>query len=160
MQIAGRLAGCDYRAQLGGAVTVAPGTGNSQNLKGFQLVRAPLWTGSAGFAYRGKVSDTIKMVLNGNAVYSSAYDANVRYDPRSRQKPFMIVNAGIGIQASNKSWAVDLIGRNLTNEIYFTGSGGVLPLGGTSPTSPGEMQGPLSNPRTVMLQLTLRPGAR
>jgi iron complex outermembrane receptor protein len=160
MQIAGRLAGCDYRAQLGGAVPVAPGTGNSQNLKGFQLVRAPLWTGSAGFAYRGKVSDTIKMVLNGNAVYSSAYDANVRYDPRSRQKPFMIVNAGIGIQASNKSWAVDLIGRNLTNEIYFTGSGGVLPLGGTSPTSPGEMQGPLSNPRTVMLQLTLRPGAR
>ena len=88
-----------------------------------------------------------------------AYDANVRYDPRARQQPFWILNAGIGLHASDKSWAVDLIGRNLTNRIFLTGSGGVLPLGGTSATSPGELQGPLSNPRTVMVQLTLRPSA-
>ena len=159
MQISGRRAGCDFRAQLGGAVPIAPGTGNAQNLKGFQLVRAPRWTGSAGFAYQGELSDGLKLALNGNAAYSSAYDANVRYDPRARQQPFWILNAGIGLHASDKSWAVDLIGRNLTNRIFLTGSGGVLPLGGTSATSPGELQGPLSNPRTVMVQLTLRPSA-
>ena len=159
MQISGRRAGCDFRAQLGGAVPIAPGTGNAQNLKGFQLVRAPRWTGSAGFAYQGELSDGLKLALNGNAAYSSAYDAYVRYDPRARQQPFWILNAGIGLHASDKSWAVDLIGRNLTNRIFLTGSGGVLPLGGTSATSPGELQGPLSNPRTVMVQLTLRPSA-
>jgi hypothetical protein len=157
MQIAGRMAGCDYRAQLGGAVPVAPGTGNAQNLKGFQLNRAPRWPGSGGFGFQGEVSGGLKLILNGNAAYSSAYDANVRYDPRARQQPFWILNAGIGLHASNSSWAVDLIGRNLTNRIFLTGSGGVLPLGGTSATSPGELQGPLSNPRTLMLQLTLRP---
>ena len=157
MQISGRAAGCDFRAQLGGAVPVTPGTGNSQNLKGFQLVRAPRWAGSAGFAYQGNMSDGLKLALNGNAAYSSAYDTDAKYDPRARQQPFWILNAGIGLHASDKSWAVDLIGRNLTNKIFLNGSGSVLPLGGTSATSPGELQGPLSNPRTVMIQLTLRP---
>jgi iron complex outermembrane receptor protein len=160
VQIARRMAGCDFMARLGGAVPVAAGTGNAQNLNGFQLNRAPRWTGVAGFAYEGALTNRTRFVINGSSSYSSAYDANVRYDPRARQQAFGLLNAGIGIHAANKSWALDLIARNLTNRIFLTGSGGVLPLGGTIPgVSPGELQGPISTPRTVMLQLTIRPTA-
>jgi len=49
-----------------------------------------------------------------------------------------------------------LVGRNLTDELFKTGVGGNLPLGGPAP---GELQGPISRPRTIMLELTIRPSA-
>ena len=156
MQLAGKLSGCDYLPKVGGAVLVAKGTGTSQNLNGFTMGRAPKWAGSAGFSFDRNINTQLRLTLNGMASYSSSYHANALYDPRGVQSPFWIFNAGVGLHAVNDRWSVALIGRNLTDEIYKTGVGGNVPLGGPAP---GELQGPISRPRTIMLELTIRPSA-
>ncbi|KCZ87914.1 TonB-dependent receptor [Hyphomonas johnsonii] len=161
MQIAGLLPGCDYVAQPGGIAPVTPGTGDAQNLKGESLLRAPEWSGSLGFLYDSALTETLRYKFNGNASYTSSFDSNVRYDPRAVQDPFWILNASFGIYSADGRWSLDLIGRNLTNEIVMSGSGGVLPAGGTvANVSPGELQGPAGRPRSVLLQLTYRPFSR
>lgn len=156
LQLAGRLSGCDFSPRPGGAVLVAPGTGTAQNLKGVTLGRAPKWTGSAGFNFTREITPRVRLALNGVAAYSSSYQPNAQYDPRAVQSPFWILNASVGLRDVDDRWALDLIGRNLTDEIYKTGVGGGVPLGGPAP---GELQGPISRPRTIMLQFTVRPSA-
>jgi iron complex outermembrane receptor protein len=159
-QIARQLPGCDFVATRSGAVPVAAGTGGAQNLKGSVLGRAPELTGLAGFSYEAPINDVFLLKLNGSASYSSSYQANAAYDPRAEQDAFWTFNAGVGLRDADDRWAIDLIGRNLTDELYLTGAGGNVPLGGTVPgVSPGEMQGPVSRPRTFLLQLTVRPSA-
>jgi iron complex outermembrane receptor protein len=156
MQLAGKLSGCDYLPTTNGAVRVANGTGSAQNLNGFTMGRAPKWTGSAGFNYDRKINPQIRLTLNGIASYSSSYHANQLYDPRALQSAFWIYNASVGLHAVNNRWSLALVGRNLTDELFKTGVGGNLPLGGPAP---GELQGPISRPRSVMLELTVRPSA-
>lgn len=161
VQLAGDMPGCDFLLTPGAAnpfVPVAAGTGDIQNLKGRPMLRAPEWAGTVGFAYDGVLTDTLRWKFNGSANYTGSYDSNVRYDSRARQEAYWTLNAGIGLYSDNDRWAVDLIGKNLTDEIAIIGAGGVLPAGGTVPgVSAGELQGPQSRPRSVLLQLTYRP---
>lgn len=157
-QIAGQLAGCDFQISPAGATQVAPGTGNAQNLLDRPLLRAPEWSGAFGASYDAELSNGLNLRLNGSAVYSGSYDTNVRYDTRGQQDSFWRLNAGISLSPTSERWSLELIGRNLTDEIYKIGTGGVVPLGGTIPgVSPGELQGPTGQPRSVLLQLTYRP---
>lgn len=157
-QIAGQQGGCDFQISPTGAAQVAPGTGNAQNLLDRPLLRAPEWSGAFGASYDAELSNGLNLRLNGSAVYSGSYDTNVRYDTRGQQDAFWRLNAGISLSPDSEKWSLDLIGRNLTDEIYKIGTGGVVPLGGTIPgVSPGELQGPTGQPRSVLLQLTYRP---
>jgi len=156
-QIAGQMAGCDFLTQLGGVIAVAPGSGNAQNLQGLPLLRAPEWSGSLSAAYEGRLTSSLRYRLNGNTSYSGSYQTNNRYDPRAEQDAFWLFNASLGLMGQTDRWSIDLIGRNLTDEIVLTGSGGVVPVGGTVPgVSAGELQGPASRPRSVLLQFSYR----
>ncbi|MEQ9586676.1 MAG: TonB-dependent receptor [Parvibaculaceae bacterium] len=161
VQLAGDMPGCDFLLTPTAAnpyVPVAAGTGDIQNLRGRPLLRAPEWAGTLGFAYDAALTDGLRWKLHGSTNYQGSYEANIRYDPRATQDAYWTVNAGIGLYSANDRWAIDLIGRNLTDEIAIIGAGGVLPAGGTvAGVSSGELQGPQSRPRSILLQLTYRP---
>lgn len=158
LQIAGERGGCDFRATPDGVVPVAPGSGDTQNLRGEPLLRAPQWSGNVGAEYEFSPGRDWRVRLHGNASYSGSYQTNARYDPRAKQDDFWLLSAGFTVISPSEHWTIDLIGRNLTNEIYLTGSGVDVPQGGTVPgVSAGELQGSGSTPRAYLLQITYRP---
>lgn len=158
MQIAGLQGGCDFVPGPAGIVAVAPGTGSAQNLRGLPLLNSPKWAGNARVAYESELGNGLRFGVNAGASYSAGYHSNNRYDRRAFEDSFWLFDAGISVGSESGSWSLDLIGRNLSDKIYRIGTGGVVPAGGTIPgVSPGEMQGPTGQPRSILLQLTLRP---
>lgn len=110
---------------------------------------AALWSGKGYLTTPASAS--LRYNLNANAVWTSENNVDILGDPRGINPGRWILNAGIGISAANRSWAFDIIPRNLTNKtfMYFAEHAGLS--GGrafTANTNP---------PRSVMLRLTMRP---
>ncbi|MEP1144210.1 MAG: TonB-dependent receptor [Henriciella sp.] len=157
-QIGGDTAGCDFLTDATGSVEVAAGTGNTQNLNGFPLQRSPEWSGSFGMTYETSLTDNLDFRFGGNAVYSGEYETNNEYDPRGVQDAFWMWNASVGVSSADEKWSLDLIGRNLSDEIFLISSGSNVPFGGTVPgVSAGEVNAVASTTRAVVLQLTYKP---
>lgn len=107
-----------------------------QNLAGVTRARAPEWSFNAGFNYRVPLSSEWALGFNGNARYTSKYNASETNNINGIQKGFWVLDGGISLERDDH-WQFSLIGRNLTNEYYALylfekpGSGGVNQLGGT-----------------------------
>jgi iron complex outermembrane receptor protein len=63
--------------------------------------------------------------------YSSSYQTEERDDPLGFQGSYLTINANLGIAGNSGKWSLDLLGINLTDELYmvtsnsqpFTGGG-------------------------------------
>jgi iron complex outermembrane receptor protein len=137
-------------------------TGGSQQLAGAQLIKAPDWSGSLGFGYDRELTSGLSFRLNGNITFSGKYNSDDRLDPRAVQKAYRLYDLSAGIRATDGGWELDLIGRNLGNTYYS--DRGVAPVPGTNsaPTAttlgnPGDVMTTIGRPRTILLQLTVRP---
>ncbi|MEQ9434260.1 MAG: TonB-dependent receptor [Hyphomonas sp.] len=161
-------AGCDVdvdgnvATNAGGALSPGlVGTGfEGQDRTGDPLRRAPEWSGSAGFAYQTAFRDGILFNATGRAIYSGEYSSEGLNDPRGIQDAYTQWNASIGLAAENGGWELDLIGRNLTNEITFVSTFDNDPGAATrAPGEPPNLGAIVSTPMQIFLQLTVRPQA-
>lgn len=132
----------------------------TQDLTGTRLERAPKWNLSFGATVDTEVTDSMKLMVGGDANYTGSFISMPEHDPRSVQSSAWRLNATIGVRSSNDGWELALIGKNFTNEqrivsaFAFPLSGGTAGL--VAPGLGADLAGSLSEPRTVMLQLTLR----
>ncbi len=143
----------DLLTDAGGLLT---GTGiDAQDRDGDPLRNAPDYSGSIGFNYDRPLSDDIRFKLNMMASFSDGYSADRQNTPWAEQDSYWLMNAGLGIYAEDDGWAVDLITKNVTDEVVLVNSGGVGRSGGGGTP---EAQGGVRNaPRQIMLQFTFRP---
>ena len=122
----------------------APVTGaKTQNLSGRPLYRAPKWLVTAGAGYDFNLTGQLRLGVNADLHYTSAYYTGLNLNPLSHQDGFTTENAGVHL--SNDKWEIALIGRNLSNRRYGT-------LGVDKPAGTGEVYTVAGEPRVVLLQ--------
>lgn len=130
-----------------------------QDLSGVRTASSPKWTATAGIAYETDLSSDMTLGTNIDMRYSSSYIGSGFGDPATRQSAFATLDAGIRVGASDDSWQLALIGKNLTDKFYFA-NGGTAPLTGsgtgTNAAIPGDAIAYGAMPRTVSLQATIR----
>ena len=143
-------------------VGIVAGVANAQSLSGHRMERAPEWTVNFGGTYEHALSNGMSLRFSADEYYTSGYMAEVEQDPGSLQDSTWKLNAGIVLSGRDGGWELALIGKNLTNELRaissygtpFTGFG----TGTTGPSLRADLMGTVSDPRTVLVQLTLRGG--
>lgn len=144
--------GCNLSLTPGGPST-------RQNLNGTPLSAAPAWTGSLGVAYDTSLSDTLLVGFNVDTRYSDKYLISGFGNPLSTQHSYATIDAGVRIGPNDQRWEIALIGKNLTNKLYF-GGGNDAPSTGSGTGTPAGVHADLlgygSVPRTVRLQGTVK----
>ena len=133
-----------------------------QDLSGTRLVRAPRWTGNAGFNFETPVTSGIKIGLSGNASWSSGFFTQVTSSPGSWQKSYELFDATLRVADVDDTWEVALIGRNLTDKYYFVRSSDI-PFTGSTPGAAavgvlGDTGAVPSRGREIMLRVSFRFG--
>lgn len=130
------------------------GTGfSAQDRAGDELRNAPDWVVQLGAVYDDDLNQNLRLRANGRAVWTDDSNADPLGDPLMVNEAYWMLNAGIGIYAENDSWALDLIGRNLTDERIINW-GQTSPLGGRRGYTVSPNVG-----RDIMIRLTVRPSA-
>jgi len=94
----------------------ATGRYTSQDLSGRALVRAPTWSGNAGFDYSVPIGD-LTLSFGSTTVFSSNYYVNLVALPGYKQDAYYKLNANIALKGRDDRWEVALIGNNLNDEI-------------------------------------------
>jgi iron complex outermembrane receptor protein len=143
-----------------GNVNSGTGVATTQNLSGTRLERAPAWSINPGISYEHTLGDNLKITFSGDAYYTGEYFSETTHDPRAIQHEAWRYNASIGLSGRNDGWEIALIGKNLTNILRaeqsagapFTGFG----TGTNGPSLGSDLIGVAGQPRTIVLQLTLR----
>src|SRR5690606_1072244 len=99
---------------------------------GYQLVRAPRFTGSLGVTYM--------MPIEGGEITASArglYSSGFPFEPsgRLRQGGYGVLNASIGYE-SDAGWGLRFEGKNITGTKYITFAGSANPSDYYVPADP------------------------
>ena len=109
----------------------AEGPTGPRNLSGRPLTDAPKFSASIVGRYETPISDKLKMFGQADVFYRSSVFTELTYDPNLVQDAYTKINARIGIGEIGSGWALELFGRNLTDEITF-GRGGRPVFGGVT----------------------------
>lgn len=125
--------------------------GGIQDLSGNRRPQAPKWNGSVGFDWQQALVGTgWSMGVASDLIYVDKYSTQPSDNPFSRQGSIWRLNARVSLLSDDGVWDVSLIGRNLNNKRYISGTsdkpGGVR----------GDVFGQTIRPRQVMLQATYR----
>jgi iron complex outermembrane receptor protein len=146
-----------------GALEVSPAgpldVGNAQNLGGRPLTRAPLFTGNAGGTYDYGLPDELTLGFSGDVIYSGRYNAMPEEDPRAEARNAVRFNSSINLRGRGDRWELALIGSNLTNVLRpVTAVSSALTGGGTGTLvgQPSDLVGSATDPRTVLLQFSIK----
>ena len=132
--------------------------GTRQNLDGAPLAVAPEWTGAFGVSYDTDLGSDLSAGVSVDSRFSSSYLVSGFGAEHSRQDKYGILDATLRIGASDESWQLALIGKNLTNRLYIAGGldGPNTPVAGAPYGQHADQLGFGNLPRTVMLQATTR----
>ena len=124
-------------------------TSSGEDYSGNQLPEAPEHSLSLNGDYRNTLTDTMDFVVHADTSYRSKLYFSPSNDPDYTQDAVTLLNARIGIAASDDSWSLMLWGRNLTDETYAVSrSAGVI--------IPGQQIQSLGAPRTWGVELRAR----
>jgi outer membrane receptor protein involved in Fe transport len=165
-------------APCGNAQTIAQGcnqllnptTGlyGAQDLSGRTLVRAPLWSGNAGFNYNRNLAHETALVVGANIDYTDRYMTVLPDLPGFYQGSFVKFDANVTFKGPQDAWEVALVGNNIGNrltEAWCANSnvrngtilGGQISGGTTTgPAGPDQNACSLDPPREVWLRLMVR----
>lgn len=133
--------------------------GLGQDLSGVATSVAPEWTGAFGVGYERPVSANLVGSASIDTRYSSDYLGSPFGNPFTRQPDYWALDASLRVRSEDDRWQVALIGKNLTNEFWISGSLDASATGfgtGTNNARPSDQRGFTNVPRTVQLQLTMR----
>lgn len=117
-------------------------------LPGNQMSFAPRFSGNVSLTYQWDMGERLQGRLNIGAKHMSDYNTGSDLDPEKAQSAYTLVNARIGLGRSDKRWALELWGQNLTNETYKQ-------VGIDAPIQTGSWNAFLGAPRTWGLTLRL-----
>ena len=134
-------------------LTPTPGN-DSQSLAGEPLRSAPKWTASWGFALDRPLTPSLNVRAGMSFNYSSSYQTEERGDPLGIQEPYLTVNANLGFDGANDRWSLDLLGVNLTNELFRTASNSQPLTGGAGYRR--DYFAAVARGRQLRVQLTFR----
>ncbi|GAB3103311.1 TonB-dependent receptor [Aestuariicella hydrocarbonica] len=147
------------------------GFGNTQDLSGVQLRKAPEFTATVGGYYETSLASGLMMSFSSDLFYSGKYNYGTDYQPYTEQQSFFKLDASMRIFSEDNHWELALIGRNLSDErnlvngIDRTGTGGAYgttsPVCSSLPATGGciaaaDVIGTPTRGRTLTLQATYR----
>jgi iron complex outermembrane receptor protein len=101
----------------------AEGPTGPRDLTGRPLTDAPELSASAVARYETPVTSNLKVFGQTDVFYRSSVFTELTYDPNLVQGDYTKINARIGFGDIDNGWALEVFGRNLTDEITF-GRGG------------------------------------
>jgi iron complex outermembrane receptor protein len=120
------------------------------DLSGGDLDRAPMWNGNLGFNYKLPFENLgFDVVLGGDANYQGRQFTSADLDPVTLQDGVVKYNARIAIQAPDLNWQVQLVGKNLSDEMTMAVSVDV-------PVQPGSHMGVFEEPKQWALDVRYR----
>lgn len=135
--------------------------GLQQDLSGTEVVRSPEWSGNLGFSYQRPITAGLLLDLFAVASYSDEYLTNVDSAPHAANPSYTLFDAGIAVSSSDERWKLELIGKNLTEEYYWT-RGTDAPFTGTAagvvPGILGDTVASVSRGREILLRASYRFG--
>ena len=107
----------EYGDDIPGGDFVAT-SGALYKLPGAQVSFAPEISASAAVTYEREIDDGVMARFNIGAKYMSEFNTGSDLDPEKMQDAFTVVNARVGIGASDRSWSLELWGLNIFNKYY------------------------------------------
>jgi len=126
------------------------GEGSSCDLSGKPLDRAPKWNGNLGFNYKLPLNRSwADVVLGADANYQGDQYVAADLDENAFQEGVTKYSARLAIQDPDLTWQLQLVGKNLTDELIMTTSADV-------PVQPGSHMGIFAEPRTWALDFRIR----
>jgi hypothetical protein len=113
----------------------------TQNLSGAPLDFAPRWSGTLTAEYATTIFDDYRLTADLTPIFNSSYfNSNGTDDPQLLIKSSMRWDGQLTLAQLSKHWAIDIIGKNLTNRVIV-----VEP-------DQNEIPGAKQEPRNVALQ--------
>jgi iron complex outermembrane recepter protein len=106
-------------------VAFAGNQGNPDDVvrAGDPLSQSPEWTITGSALYEIPLGDSLKLTLYGNGRYVSEYRLQtLGRNPLTDQPSFTIFDGRVALGSPSGRWAVELWGRNLTDEYYSIGA--------------------------------------
>ena len=125
------IPGCDFVGP-GQTSAACPSVGALYKLQGAQVSFAPEWSLSGALTYERDIYEGVMARFNIGAKYMSELNTGSDLDPEKLQDAYTVVNARIGIGASDRSWSLELWGLNIFDK-YYTQVGFDAPLQNLSP---------------------------
>jgi outer membrane receptor protein involved in Fe transport len=126
--------------QLEGQVT--------QDLSGRPTEFAPKWSGTLRASYILRLPGNLRLTSSAAGIASSSFYLTGNDDPAVEQQGYVRLDASMTLGGEDGRWALDLIGRNLTNR-------DILTFGINWPTSPGGTWLQKEEPRNAAVQARL-----
>lgn len=130
-------AGPTNEQQLGGATT--------QDLSGSKTPYAPEWSGVVAGTVNFPFGRFV-LELEAKGIYASEHFVYSNLDPLSYQPSYLRADARITLETADGRWGIDLVGKNLNDELIRT-------FTGYQPTSLGSLYQDRVQLRTVAVQL-------
>lgn len=151
----------------------ATGLYTAQDLSGGDLLRAPEWGATFGVTYERDIGNNMILSLGSSTLWSDEYAMNTLLRDDMYQDSYYKTSANIGVRAENGAWEVNLIGKNLNDEVTagnctnFNGVYGNLPTTLTTGSPDGsrgiagvdELTCIAERGRQLWLKVTIRPSA-
>ena len=120
----------DYRNAAPTAVDIATGL-SEQDLSGRPTEYAPDWSASVTASYTQTLPGGYLFIMDLSPFFTSSYYLLASEDYEGRQPGYMRLDARLSFESPDRHWAVDLIGKNLTNRQ-------ILQFSSIEPTSTGS----------------------
>jgi len=125
------LPGLEFSADLGllnGKYTSFPNGGVGLNFTGDKLAGAPDWDGTFAAQYQHEVSNGISGLGRIEVFHTDSFFEDPNNTPGFETMPYTYLNGRLGIQSDDGRWGLYLWGRNLTNQLVFSGGYAAIPL--------------------------------
>ena len=108
-------------------IAVGPG-GVTADVAGKRLNNAPEWSGRLWLDWTGNVGPSTRLTLTADATAQSTVFYTPFNDTIQRATPYGLLGARAEFGPSNRSWAVNVYARNITNTDYITGAFSASPV--------------------------------
>ena len=144
-------------AALGCNATI-PGTRGApgQDISGQNTGMAPEWSASFGFTYDGELSNGWNYGIAADALYSDDYNASGFGHPLTMRDGYTMLNASAYIAGEEDKWQLQILGKNLTDEMVVSGVTEAANSGAAIGRSQADIFGYVGPSRTIALELTVR----
>ena len=108
----------------------------------------PRWQANASLTYERDLGDSLLGRFYLGARYTGDHNTGSDLDPQKFQEAYTVVDARVVLGSRNRRWAVELWGRNITDETYSQ-------VGFDAPIQTGSWNAFLGAPRTYGVTLRL-----